>query len=188
MNWPDWLTVDRAIAIIAGVGSPFAAAFAFLGYRLSVRERRLRETSKLPQILLSVSPHSGDNGWHLASIQRRLDQRLDYELIEPKATWGFELAPGMKNPNRLGTYWVVNTVAQAQKVVPVTDDWWLPGELSVSHFSFGIRRSSIFRSRKYRSVSLRLIVEERSPARRRIAMPIRSNATDWQTKAASKSR
>lgn len=171
LTFPDWLTVDRAIAIASVLAAVGAALLSWQGLRFAKRTQQESAKTKLPQVVLTVFGQR-DDGWRPAIIRTPKIHQLDHLMVSLSAPKPWVLRrPGAstgplpsKEPSSEPP---ASTLSINWEVFPV--------DLQYNVLPFFMHEARSLFKRKSKTVSIRLMVEEKSTRRLRTEIPIISN-------------
>lgn len=176
---PEWISIDRAIILIAVFASTFSAIYAGRAFYL-VRELRAEaRRARLPKLVLAASKASGASGWHLAQLTR-MDPAASsrYRIVSLKVTRPRKavICPIQEIMSKAGVWSGIAPLAALSSRQQEVRSWkWSPinesGQTSLLFFVGAKKNQS-------RRLSLCVTMEEMSPRRTRSRITLISNQLD----------
>jgi hypothetical protein len=189
-DWlPVWLTIDRTIAIAAATGAVIAAALSLWAVLLTRRAQTTQEKAKLPVLVFGVDPKpNAKHGWHYATVHRSRREPMHFYFLNISVGRGFTVVQSIENPEPSVPGQPRYLLIPSSETPSRTLAGWSfrVGDDDAEEAIFFLRPSGTVWRRRSSRVSLRLTLEEMSPARRRMIMTIKSNVIDWKASAATR--
>lgn len=177
---PEWLTIDRAIILVAAFASTFSAIYAGRVFYLVRELRSEARRARLPKLVLAVSTASGASGWHLAQLTRlETAASAKYRIVSLKVIRPRKavICPIQEIASKAGAWSGIAPLAALSSRQQEVRSWkWSPfddtGQTSLSFF-VGAKKSQSSR------LSLCLTMEETSSRRTKSRITVVSNPLDW---------